>query len=301
MDFEGLSISERIHKLPGITDKVFKYHRRKAFHRIIKYLERPVTTSASQPSPADTIYLVPHPDNENYPLRDFARFCSDMAKLHFAALGMMFAFRLDTELQAHGVPGNYEQVPLIDYLFRAYTALVYGYRLTSSAFLWIPDLQDPPHPDTQILHTLWEQMATYGPLALTRTTAEDRDILGRYAHNNEMELEARQLYRERWYELRGRGIDDKAPKPLFPDMATHLASRSGAFLLVTSRHVKFTIPIQSHARRQAHKALASYYEFDEWVPLMGRLSLRHRADAFFDAESGHLADKALKDAVGSGE
>jgi hypothetical protein len=42
-----------------------------------------------------------------------------------------------------------------------------------------------------------------------------------------------------------------------------------------------------------HKALASSYTFDEWVPLINGRSLRYRTETYFDMEGPALTQRAL--------
>lgn len=54
-------------------------------------------------------------------------------------------------------------------------------------------------------------------------------------------------------------------------------------------HVSYGVPVVAEARRRAHKTLAHYYDFDEWLPVIRNTSLQQHIDMYFDRKLAELA------------
>jgi hypothetical protein len=97
----------------------------------------------------------------------------------------------------------------------------------------------------------------------------------------------RELYNDVWLPWYIKSLDDRHNRP-----ASGLWTLGALAITVTTdlaRYIGYQSgPALATARRLAHKALAYYFDFDEYAPIMDGISLRDRADAYFDRISFEL-------------
>ncbi len=71
----------------------------------------------------------------------------------------------------------------------------------------------------------------------------------------------------------------------------HITSASGAYAAMLGSHSVLQTDVSGRALLGAHKALATYYEFDERDPILDGKSLRELADSYFTMTSPMLAKR----------
>jgi hypothetical protein len=316
--FEGRQVKERVAKL-DITAKQFKYRRGLAFDTIIEFLMRDTPSSAADAEPTPSASATPKlvPLGNATCLEHLQILARKAAALHYACLGVLFAYDFDDELTAHGVEpferlvGGMPRTTLADYMFYAYIAFVYDH--WSLARLRTPAMGEHLSGDVvQQLFLLWQQVADGSPAGPNGITDDQRTALelgSSHLDDIRDHPTARKVYYKTWYGwCKGRGFawDEKYPAPaIIPapgitrtrdhlfDAVTPIAAASGAFLAVIGQHVQLGFPVHSEKRVMTHKALASCYGFDEWVPLVDGKPLRYRAETYFDVEGPALTQQAL--------
>jgi hypothetical protein len=306
-DFEGLRVSERIHKLIGITDNMFKYRRGLAFGYVVTFLTRQAPSIAEAETQHVGTLSAQRSNDENGYLAYFRVLAERAARLHYAGLGALFAYDFDDELRANGIEiweldVFMPRTTLADYLFQTYIRFVYD--AIALRYFNAPLTHKYLSAGTvDRLLFLWQAVADGSPAGPHNVTDEQKRDLTAYAPLGLESDTLRDVYRTKWHRwLQGRGlaINKQNPKEAitrtkddFLGAVVPITAASGAFVTVLTRYVRFDVPIHSQARIMTHKALASCYDFDEWTPIAGGKPLRYRTDAYFDSESPALTNSAL--------
>jgi hypothetical protein len=300
-DFKGLKVQERIHKLEGISEKQFKYHRGLAFREIVRFL----TSDISAPDSAIPLRTSQGQRQEaasDHDLRYLTRLAERAATLHYGSLAILFANALDEKLRAgdntfrrynFGVEGY----PLKAHLFKTIVSFIYG-RYPSrgpetSCFAdeFLREGYEHQYlkpPVAKQLIALWKATADSTPIGPSKCDETEVGYLVLVAHDTDQIHLARGAYAQ--WDLWLHSIRPETLEAHLARLVTPLVTISYRFALLLSQHVRFNTPIHSRAKLMTYKAIASCYDFDEWVPLLDGPSLRHQADAYFESEGPRLTN-----------
>ncbi len=308
-EFEGLSITDRIRKLPDtVTERKFQYHRKLGLEVVVAFLRR--DRAPSKPEVAtgtlSGMYLRGSRGDKEYE-PSFLALAIYAAELHYAALGVLFAYDFDEELStyegsaASRLEGTWwPRTTLSRYMYDAYMPFVYERYYRS--YLDRPLTHKYLSADAvQQLHSLWQQVADGTPAGPNGVADDQREHFLKY--DSYIGAVADTVYYEKWADwCKGRGPVSHERNPEFGvtrtrehlfDAVTPIAAASGGFLSVLTRNIKFDTPIHRNARIATYKALANGYPYDEWEPLMNGRPMRYRVEAYFDVEGPALTHMAL--------
>lgn len=324
-EFEGLQVTERLHKLPGITENIFKYRRRLAFQAIIMYLTTPSSTEhlgpqrGAPPSSSPARYIA----HTSYP-EYYEVLTRKAAAIHYAGLATLFAYDFDDELRLSEIrvgpldtpiywtlgsngrsgpfwgPPLFPYTTLIDYLFEEYVR--FAFDQIAYQYLTRPS-KSVPSDGIHLLKDLWHEITDSSPARPSGITDEEAQTISATAPLGLQSDAIRRHYRTSWWPwCVGRGLfrDDSNPmlaksrtKEDFVQAITPMTACSGAFVHIFESYINFESPIHSNARLKVRKVLTSRYDFDEWAPIMDGKPLVHRLDTYLDSEHAHLTDKGL--------
>jgi hypothetical protein len=306
--FEGRLVKERAGQL-GVTLRQFKYRRDLALGEIVAFLTRDAKLAVkdaiiqkARPQPSPVSLLIPF--NRLTALDHLHLLARMVARLHYASLGVLFAYDFDDELAekdvaaTHLLEGWHRRTALAQYLFYEYMRFVYEH--WSVAYLRKPATEE--YLVTAIADQLWLlrlQIADASPAGPKNVTEEQRQTL-ELEGNPENSPTARKIYNEKWHDwCKGHGpVHDKGrvvtrTRDHLFDAVTPIASLSGAFVAILTQHVKLDFPLHSQSRVTTYKALSNCYQFDEFVPVANGRPLRYRAETYFDLEGPRLTYMAL--------
>jgi len=300
-DYEGLKIKDRIHNLPpDITENVFKYHRELAFREIVEFLKRSAPHKGSvdnEPAKAENDDYISH-TAEYWAAVHLTTLAEQAARLHFAGLASMFAFDFEYELWENKISpwrwaNTLRRMPIGEYVFETYISLAYRAR-PAYDFEQAPELLQ--QTAKELVLALHQELCESSPAGPDSVSDEDarwlpHEIGGLMHLLPSAGYTARKVYLEKWYEWYG--IGEEQSRSRFMDAARPITAISGAIAHVLARNVSLTEPIYEKARLMAHKALGSFYEFDEWAPIVKGESFRYRTNTHFDSESPVLTNQAL--------
>ncbi len=293
-DYENLKIVQRIPLLEALPEKfdmeMFKYYRHEAFKLIFEYLTHASVAKPKQAVPPYKRHPILTKDDELE--RDLIRFGQRTAELHYAGLVVLFSEELEIFLSTRRVlfsqlrrPGNNPDTTFTQYIFDCYTALFYqSNRITLEEELFTED-----HGITDLLEKLGDA-TPIGPRRLPDDDTLRQMIDVRGGVDLRWQLRAQSAYRTHWQPWYRKHCH--AYKRTARDSAlVPIVAMSGVIASI----IRLPRTTRQKARLHAHKKLASYYnEIDELAPLAGDLSLRQRADAYFDIQGAVLTDRGKK-------
>jgi hypothetical protein len=294
-DYEHLLVERRIELLAeaGITRDMFRYHRDEAFRQIITYLtHRPPAKVKQAVAPYKGRRQLTEDERLVRNLVNFAQCAMD---LHYAGLTVLFSqdlayFLNRNNILPHQVIAGHRRIdPLDDSIFARYINLLYRSGYAS--------LEEYLQSECHGVISLYEKIGDATPIG-PRTVPGDETPSGSFSTPEEKLLYrlglAELAYRSHWRPWYSANciVHGSRANALVPIVAA-----SGTIEYLLARHFGLnTIPqVHEKARLIAHKTLASYYnQIDERAPLAGSLSLRHRADAYFDVQGALLTNRGRK-------
>jgi hypothetical protein len=306
-DYEGLDISQRLQKMPGITLNIFKYQRGLAFKIIIDFLRRdiPPAGAIEKGDDSGTSKGAKTQDRRDSYRDDLEKLAQRAAALHYAGLGALFAYGFDEELRANNITiwsldVAFPRTTLDDYLFMRYVDFVYGSNLN---YIGFPPRRSKPLPTDVVellfsLHQVIADGSPVGPHGLTEKQRLDLNAHKPFGLDSDV---AREIYKTKWHPWccgeRSLGTTPRrgpGSKAHFVEMVTPITAASGLVVRTVAQHFRLNAPVHAEARLLTHKALANNYQFDEWTPILDGKSLRYRADTYFDIEGPLLTGRAIQ-------
>jgi hypothetical protein len=290
--YEGLQVTERIHKMPGMTPNIFKYRRQLAFRHIIEFLTQPALAGpyASEDQTGSSSI-------RTYTFPPYFTIMGNLsAMLHYACMASIFTICFDEELTTNNIRGwslgsIARRAPLNYYVFENCVRFVY-----SPINDWLSESQTAKYLATSVIETLqsYSQILADSPIGPRYVEDYQKESLcGHILGGDSRDGTIREVYLAKWQEwymsVGGPGETSFPTKT-----AESMAGVSGAFVLLLSRHTGFDEPVKNQARLRAHKAIANCYDIDEWAPIVNGRSLRFQADTFFDSRSPELTNRVLQ-------
>ncbi len=287
-DYEGLTIKERLPKLPNMSLSSFKYHRSKAFTVIVRYLTR---APASEPKQAVEPFSPRRHDlkDNELLLREIVHYVLLTLRLHYAGLTALFCQDLEAFLSSQGILDIQLAKPFFNdqisgYIFSCYIQLLYWpHRANLDR-----ELNARGGPSWLGVDTLLDRLGDLTPLG-PQTLPEDATLeMPSYTPEEKQRRRLRLAERaykthwKPWYSTNCRLASTSPESALVT-----IAATSGALAsLLIGRNKLRAGPLHKQARLAAQKTLSGYYsKIDDTAPLAGNLSLRQRAEAYFDIQS----------------
>lgn len=284
--FEGLRVVEReqllLESTSRITHNMYKVRRRRALTHVVNYLSRDIPEPTGHGEEGFT------GAESNYEEQDEVASVPDVvaygsARLHYAALTCLFRDGFEVW---NPNPGIY-----LSSRWEAWDACEDRLLECAIDFAEVWD-----GPDEDVLQSLGHVLSNADLAALRASQHTIR------SHTPVLPFGIGEA-RNRYYIglIDGETLDDplwdlrKAVwRPWYqdaPDLEA-IAAASGQIMLVMGRCGGRAQPAAEEARHAAYKTLAYFFDYDEFVPIFGGLSLREHAAAYFDAESARLANDA---------
>jgi hypothetical protein len=287
-----------------ISRHMWRYYRKLALKAIFNYLMRP-TTEALLPrqavAPRKPPFLHINTPDEDRAL-DFIHFMERATDLHYAGLAVLFSRDLQYFLARKTISisdlietVHYSKDGLMRYIFECHTALI-GTWLSTNL-------------DASLTHDDWSGNTIKGLFGMI----DDATPIGLHSWQSDEEIESAHspMEKQSRYQTFAQGAHASHWIPWYSKHCMGKSSRESALvsLVALSGAIESTIVQSSVApyfrlkydrthgksRLLAQKNLALYYsKIDDLAPLAGDLSLRQRADAYFDLQSPLLTDRGEK-------
>jgi hypothetical protein len=285
--YEGLLIGERWGKIAGVTERIFKGRRQEAFEDIVCYLTKPQLAGAPRQKGVRHQSTAGHWNGTpNYRTIYLTRLAQRAALLHYAGLASLFAINFTPLVLRSTVKGG--QISgdsLSRCVFERYCEIAYsdeyGTKQQELLFAAVP----------RWLRVTLSQLLTElngstpaGPQTISGQLMQA--LTGLEVHH----VVVSELYNAHWREW----YDSQCVRvQSHRSPMCRVTALSGAVVDQIGKTITFTDAVDGPARLAALKALAIHYErLDDQAPFEGGLSLRQRAEAYFDLEGRALTDRA---------
>jgi hypothetical protein len=293
--YENLLLERRIELLEKdtITKDMFRYHRDEAFREIIEYLSRP-SMAADEPKQAVAPFKGKRQDltGDEWLMVRFADVAQSAIHLHYAGLAVLFDQDLSYFLARKNIrPSQVTErasvnLPFTDWVFKRYTDLLYN-----SGYVGLEEhITSWGRPTGHAVKWLFEQLGDATPVG-PRSVPDDRTPTrsGHTPEEHQLLRLAEFAYHKHWLPWYLKNCEKSSRESaLVP-----IVAMSGAIEFTLTRHLGLQASVlHEKARLAAQKSLASYYiRIDDLAPLAGSLSLRQRADAYFDVQGALLTSR----------